>query len=129
MNDELCRLSATELRVLIRNKAVSPVDLTRAVLDRAERLQPTLNAFVTLAPEAAMQAAEAAERALMGGEVTGLLHGIPCSVKDIVNTAGMRTTFGSLLFADNIPAEDAEAVARLRRNGAILFGKTTTPEF
>lgn len=127
--DELCRLPATALRTLIAQRRVSPVELTRAVLARSERLQPGLNAFITLAPEAALRDAAAAERAVMAGEAIGLLHGIPCSVKDIVNTADMRTTFGSLLLAENVPAEDAVAVARLRRHGAILFGKTTTPEF
>lgn len=129
MTDELCRLPATALREMIARRDVSPVELTRAVLDRAERLQPVLNLFVTLEPEKAMAAARAAEDAVAKGEATGLLHGIPCSVKDIVNTAGTRTTFGSLLHADNVPAEDAVAVARLRAQGAVLFGKTTTPEF
>jgi aspartyl-tRNA(Asn)/glutamyl-tRNA(Gln) amidotransferase subunit A len=127
--DELCRKPATELRALITGKALSPVELTAAVIARAERLQPSLNAFITLAPEAAMAAAHAAEQTLMAGSELGLLHGIPYSVKDIVNTAGMRTTFGSLLLSDNVPDSDAEAVARLRQHGAILFGKTTTPEF
>ncbi len=129
MMDELYRLPATALRDLIARREVSPVEVTKAVLDRAERLQPALNCFITLARDEALAAAAEAERAVMAGETLGLLHGIPCSVKDIVNTAGMRTTFGSLLLADNVPAEDAEAVARLRRQGAILFGKTTTPEF
>jgi aspartyl-tRNA(Asn)/glutamyl-tRNA(Gln) amidotransferase subunit A len=129
MQDELCRLPAATLRGMIASKELSPVELTRAVLDRAERLQPVLNLFVTLEPEKAMSAARAAEEAVAKGEATGLLHGIPCSVKDIVNTAGTRTTFGSLLYADNVPTEDAVAVARLREHGAILFGKTTTPEF
>lgn len=128
MTEDLCFLPATELRDRIARREVSPVEVMRAVLDRAARLQPELNCFVTMA-EDAMATAEAAERAVLRGEPTGLLHGIPCAVKDIVNTAGLRTTFGSLLFADNVPAEDAEAVARLRRQGAILFAKTTTPEF
>jgi aspartyl-tRNA(Asn)/glutamyl-tRNA(Gln) amidotransferase subunit A len=128
-HDELCRLPADRLAGLIARKEVSPVELMRAVLDRTARLQPELNAFITLAPEAALQQAAEAERTVLAGEPLGLLHGLPCSVKDIVNTAGMRTTFGSLLLADNVPEADAEAVARLRRQGAIIFGKTTTPEF
>lgn len=127
--DDLCRLSAVRLRDLIAHKEISPVELTRAVLDRAGRLQPAFNAFITLAPDTALRQAAEAERAVMAGDALGLLHGLPCSVKDIVNTAGMRTTFGSLLLADNVPEADAEAVARLRRQGAVLFGKTTTPEF
>ncbi|MBL6454741.1 amidase [Belnapia sp. T6] len=129
MTEALCRLPATVLRVLIAQKQVSPVELTRAVLRRAMELQPVLNCFITLAPEPALAAAAEAERAVMAGEELGLLHGIPCSVKDIVNTAGMRTTFGSRLLAENVPAEDAAAVARLRGHRAIIFGKTTTPEF
>ena len=125
----LHRLSATALRGLIARREVSPVEVMRAVLDRAERLQPVLNAFITLDHEGAMRAAERAERAVMAGETLGLLHGIPCSVKDLVNTAGLRTTFGSLLYEDNVPDQDAVAAARLRGAGAILFGKTTTPEF
>ncbi|HZD25975.1 MAG TPA: amidase, partial [Alphaproteobacteria bacterium] len=128
-SDQLCRLSAVRLGELIARREVSPVELMRAVLERAERLQPDFNAFITLAPEAALQQAAEAERAVMAGDALGLLHGLPLSVKDIVNTAGLRTTFGSLLLADNVPDEDAEAVARLRRQGAVLFGKTTTPEF
>ena len=123
------QLPATALRHLIATRQISPVDLTRAILDRADALQPHLNCFITLAPDQAMQAARQAERAVMANEPLGLLHGIPCSVKDIVNTAGLRTTFGSLLHERNIPAEDAVAVARLRQHGAIIFAKTTTPEF
>ncbi|MCR2623449.1 amidase family protein, partial [Salmonella enterica] len=77
----------------------------------------------------AMDEARAAEAALMRGEPVGLLHGLPLTVKDLVNTAGVRTTFGAVPFRDNVPAEDAVAVARLRAQGAILIGKTTTPEF
>ncbi len=125
----LHRLPATALRDLIARREVSPVELMRAVLDRAEQLQPVLNAFITLDHEGAISAAERAERAVMSGETLGLLHGIPVSVKDLVNTAGLRTTFGSLLYEDNVPDQDAVAAARLRAAGAILFGKTTTPEF
>jgi aspartyl-tRNA(Asn)/glutamyl-tRNA(Gln) amidotransferase subunit A len=101
----------------------------RAVLERAELFQPTFNPFIILAAKDALRTAAEAERAVMAGEPLGLLHGIPCSVKDIVNTAGLRTTFGSLLHADNVPEQDAVAVARLRQAGAVLFAKTTTPEF
>lgn len=128
-DDALCRLSAVGLARMIRAREVSPLDVMRAVLDRAERLQPSLNPFITLDGEAALAAAARAEQAVMEGGTLGLLHGIPVSVKDIVNTAGLRTTFGSLLFEDNVPAEDAVAIARLRAAGAIVFAKTTTPEF
>ncbi|WP_187435668.1 amidase [Bradyrhizobium hipponense] len=129
MNGDPCLLSATELRGLITEKRISPVELTRAVLARAEALQPKLNCFITLCGDEAMAAAREAERKVMTGEPLGLLHGIPVTVKDIVNTRGVRTTFGAVPYKDNVPAEDAVAVARLRAEGAILIGKTTTPEF
>ncbi len=125
----LHRLPASELRRLIARREVSPVELMRAVLERADRLQPALNCFITVDHEGAMREAARAERAVMAGETLGLLHGVPCAVKDLVNTAGLRTTFGSLLYADNVPDQDAVAAARLRAAGAILFAKTTTPEF
>jgi len=129
MSDELCFMSATALRAKILRRDLSPVEITRAVLDRAERLQPELNCFITICRDEAMAAARAAEQALMHGEPNGLLHGIPFTCKDLVNTRGVRTTFGSKLFEHNVPEQDAEAVARLRRHGAILVGKTTTSEF
>src|SRR3954468_7086167 len=129
MHDDLCFLSATELRARIGRKEISPVEITGAVLARAEALQPELNCFITLCGDQAMAEAREAERKVMTGEPLGLLHGIPVTVKDIVNTSGVRTTFGAVPYKDNVPAEDAIAVARLRREGAILIGKTTTPEF
>jgi len=99
------------------------------VLERAERLQPELNCFITLCGEEAMVQAQTAERQVMAGEPLGLLHGIPLTVKDIVNTRGVRTTFGAVPYRNNVPDEDAVAVARLRAQGAVLIGKTTTPEF
>jgi aspartyl-tRNA(Asn)/glutamyl-tRNA(Gln) amidotransferase subunit A len=129
MNGDPCRLSATELRGLIAKKQLSPVEVTSAVLARAEALQSGLNCFITLCGEEAMTQAREAERKMMAGEELGLLHGIPVTVKDIVNTRGVRTTFGAVPYKDNVPTEDAVAVARLRAQGAILIGKTTTPEF
>jgi len=129
MNESLCELSAVEAVRRVRERSVSPVELVAAALARAQRLQPALNCFITLCAERAMDEARAAEAALMRGEPVGLLHGLPLSVKDLVNTAGVRTTFGAVPFRDNVPAEDAVAVARLRAQGAILIGKTTTPEF
>jgi aspartyl-tRNA(Asn)/glutamyl-tRNA(Gln) amidotransferase subunit A len=129
MTDDLCRLPASTLRDYIAARKVSPVELMKAVLARAETLQPVLNCFITLVPEEAMVAAREAEDAVMQGKPLGLLHGIPYSVKDLVNTAGVRTTFGSRLYEHNVPKEDAVATARMKQAGAILFGKTTTPEF
>jgi aspartyl-tRNA(Asn)/glutamyl-tRNA(Gln) amidotransferase subunit A len=129
MNDEPCLLSATELRRRIGRKEISPLEITRAVLARAERLQPVLNCFVTLCADSALTEAKDAERRIMAGDPIRLLEGIPFTVKDIVNTKDVRTTFGAIPYKDNVPDHDAVAVARLRAAGAILIGKTTTPEF
>ena len=128
--DEICWMSATDLARAIRRKQLSPVEVTQAVLNRIERLNSQLNAFVTLTPQAAMREARRAERALMQRSASiGPLHGVPFSTKDLVTTKGIRTTFGTPLFADNIPTEDAPMVARLRAAGAIQLGKTNTPTF
>ena len=126
---ELWQLSASSLREKIAAREVSPVELTETILARADKLQPVLNCFITVAPEQAMTAAHAAEDAVMRGDTLGLLHGIPYAAKDLVNTAGVRTTFGSLHHEYNVPKEDAVATARMKQAGAVLFGKTTTPEF
>jgi aspartyl-tRNA(Asn)/glutamyl-tRNA(Gln) amidotransferase subunit A len=122
-------MPATELAGAVRRSEVSPVEVVEAVLDRIEATQPTVNAFITVCAERAMsEAREAAQAVARGGDV-GPLHAVPFSVKDLVATAGVRTTWGSLARADHVPAADAVAVARLRAAGAILVGKTTTPEF
>ena len=126
---DLTRLPASVLREQIAARKVSPVELTDAVLARAEKLQPVLNCFITIAADQARAAAKQAEDAVMQGKPLGLLHGIPFAAKDLVNTAGVRTTFGSLHHDDNVPKEDAVCAARMKQAGAILFGKTTTPEF
>src|SRR5437773_4632100 len=128
MND-LAFTAAAELARLIARRAVSPVELVEEVLGRIERSQPSVNAFITVCAEEARAAAKAAEAAVMRGDHLGPLHGVPFAVKDLVNTAGVRTTFGSVAAADNIPMTDSPAVARLKAAGAILVGKTTTPEF
>src|SRR4051794_31605698 len=121
--------SASDLAAMIRNREVSPVEVISSTLSRIEQSQPQLNAFITIAADSAMQAAREAEAMVMHGDPLGPLHGVPVAVKDLVPTAGIRTTWGSLIFKDHIPAEDAVAVARLKRAGAIVVGKTTTPEF
>jgi aspartyl-tRNA(Asn)/glutamyl-tRNA(Gln) amidotransferase subunit A len=129
-DDELCWRPATELAALIRTKAVSPVDVVQATLTRLDRVNPALNAYVTITAESARREARAAEHALAGKRTRrGPLHGVPFSVKDLVPTRGVRTTFGTPLFRDNVPAEDAPMVARLKAAGAILLGKTNTPAF
>jgi aspartyl-tRNA(Asn)/glutamyl-tRNA(Gln) amidotransferase subunit A len=129
MTDDLAYISAAELAALIARRAVSPVEVVDGVLTRIEKTQPVLNAFITVSAEGARAAAREAEAAIMRGELLGKLHGVPFAAKDLVNTAGVRTTFGSVALADNVPAADSPAVARLKRAGAILVGKTTTPEF
>ena len=121
--------SALELRDLIATKAASPMEVLEAHLAEIARLNPPLNAIVTLAEEQARAAAKAAEEAVMRSETLGPLHGLPLVVKDITETAGIRTTYASPLFKDHVPAADAEVVARLKRAGAIILAKTNTPEF
>ena len=122
-------VSATELAASIRAGSTSAVAETTACLDRIGRLQPSLNAFVTVCGEEALAQAAAVDAAIAKGETVGALAGVPVSVKDIINTKGVRTTWGSRLMADNVPDADAVAVARLKAAGAVLVGKTTTPEF
>lgn len=122
---ELHYLSATELARLIRARQVSAVEVVQAHLDRIEQVNPHVNAIVTLVAEQALDAAEAAD----AREPDGPLHGLPVAHKDLVDTAGIRTTYGSPLFARHVPEEDALIVRRLRAAGAITMGKTNTPEF
>ena len=129
MGDELCFLTAVDLRERIARREISPVEVTAAVLDRIARLQPELNCFITVCAEAAVRDARAAEQRLSRGETARLLEGVPFAAKDLVNSKGVRTTFGSLLYADNVPDQDAVALARVKQQGAILVGKTATPEF
>ena len=129
MPDDLAFTSAAELAALIAQRVVSPVEIVDIVLDRIEKTQPTLNAFMTVCADDARAAAKAAEAAVMRGDTLGPLHGVPFAVKDLVNTAGLRTTFGSWALADNVPRADSPSVARLKAAGAVLVGKTTTPEF
>jgi len=125
----MIQTDALTLARRIRTKEISPVSVVEAVLQRIEALQPTVNAFVTVTADEAREAARRAEAAVMAGERLGPLHGVPFSVKDLLFTRGTRTTMGSLIFADQVPTEDAVPVRRLREAGAILIGKTTTPEF
>ena len=120
---------ALTLARLIRTKELSPVTVVDTVLARIEALQPTINAFITVTADEAREAARRAEAAVMAGGTLGPFHGVPFSVKDLVFTKGVRTTMGSLIFANQVPGEDAVPVRRLREAGAILVGKTTTPEF
>jgi len=126
--DELCWLPATTLAAMIRRKKVSPVEVVNAMLARIDALNPVLNAYVTVTADQARRDARAAERALgRRGATLGPLHGVPFSVKDLVITRGVRTTFGTPLFRDHVPTEDAPIVSRMKAAGAIMLGKTNTP--
>jgi aspartyl-tRNA(Asn)/glutamyl-tRNA(Gln) amidotransferase subunit A len=127
--DDLGFLSIQEAAALVRAKKVSPVELVRACLARIEALDPSLNAFITITAESALQEARLAESDVQRGLWRGLLHGIPVALKDSIDTAGVRTTGGSELFQDRIPQEDAAVVQRLRRAGAVLLGKLNMQEF
>lgn len=124
---DLTSHSATRLAALIRNHAVSPVEVAEALLLRIDLMNPLLNAIVTLAPDLLDRAREAEAIVMRGGRL-GPLHGVPLTIKDTIETAGLRTTSGSRLRANYIPAADATAVARLKAAGAIILGKTNTPE-
>ncbi|MGN6680267.1 MAG: amidase [Streptosporangiaceae bacterium] len=129
--DELCFTPAVELRALLRRGQLSSRELVGALLDRIERVNPAVNAFVTLLGEKALEQAGLADElaAKAGGAELGALHGIPVTVKDLTPTAGVRTTFGHPAFRDHVPEEDGVMWARLKAAGAILLGKTATPPF
>ncbi len=129
IGDELCALSAIDLAAHIRHKDVSAREVMEAHLARIERVNPKVNAIVTLVADRAMDGARAADAKQARGETLGVLHGLPVAHKDLVNTAGIRTTFGSPLYKDNVPTVDALIVKRIRAAGAITLGKTNTPEF
>ena len=118
-----------ELAPRLRRKEVSPVEVARACLDRIEKFNPALNAFITVTAEAALAEARAAEIEISRGEWRGPLHGIPIAIKDLIDTAGTRTTAASGLYQNRIPTEDAEVVRRLRLAGAVILGKNNLHEF
>jgi Asp-tRNA(Asn)/Glu-tRNA(Gln) amidotransferase A subunit family amidase len=127
--DHSAYVSAREIRDRIVRGEVSATEVMAETFSRMEALEPTLNAFVTPMPEKAMEEAREADRLLAEGSEPGALHGVPISVKDLINVGGVRTTFGSLTMADNAVAEDAPSVERVRAAGACIIGKTTTTEF
>jgi len=126
---DLTKLNLREAAELIRTKKVSPVELTKACLTRIETLNPTLNCFITVTAESALAQARTAESDVMKGKWRGPLHGVPIALKDLFDTAGVKTTAGSGVFKDRIPNEDAEVVRRLKDAGAVLLGKTNMHEF
>jgi amidase len=129
MAKDLTRLSAVELARLIRTRKASPVEVIEAHLAAIGKSNPAVNAFCTVVPEKALAWAREAEAAVKKRGKLGILHGVPVAIKDLTATAGIRTTYGSTLFRDHIPTEDAEIVRKLKKAGAVVLGKTNTPEF
>ena len=127
--NEITQLSAQALSSLLRDGEVSCVELTQAFLARIDELNPRLNALCTVTHDAALAAAAQADAAMRSGAALGPLHGLPLAFKDLTPTAGIRTTRGSRLYEDHVPEADAPLVRRLRQAGAIVLGKTNTPEF
>jgi amidase len=129
MLHDICEMSAVEMARLLRAKRVSAREVLQAHLDRIERINPLVNAIVTLVPEQAIAAAARADEALARGNPVGPLHGLPIAHKDLQLTAGIRTTFGSPVFKDFVPSHNSLLVERIAQAGAIVVGKTNTPEF
>jgi aspartyl-tRNA(Asn)/glutamyl-tRNA(Gln) amidotransferase subunit A len=129
MAKELWYLSVQELGALLRKREVSATEVAQSFLERIARLDPKIHAYLTVAASEALEAARRCDWELISGVDRGPLHGIPLAVKDLVDTAGIRTTSGSRILADRVPQQDATAVARLRAAGAVIVGKTNLNEF
>jgi len=125
---EICSLSAVQMAEAVKKKNLSPVEITEAVLNRIERLNPVVNAYCTVAGESARRQAKDAEAEVMRGSVLGLLHGVPVSIKDAILTRDIRTTAGSKIYEDFVPEHDAIVVERLKAAGAVITGKTNMHE-
>ena len=129
MSKELAFTSAWEMRNLIRDKKISPIEITKIYFERINRLDSQLNSYLTLNETEALESAARAEKSILSGESLGKLHGIPIAIKDLEMTAGIRTTQGSLIYKNHIPTTDSIVVERLRNAGAIILGKTNASEF
>ena len=127
--NEICYLEAREIRDKIRNREISAVEVMESHLIQIESVNPTVNAIVTLHADQAMDGAKAADKSIFDGDTLGPLHGLPTAVKDLTLTKGIRTTFGSRIYENNIPDHDAIIVERVKKSGGIVIGKTNTPEF
>ena len=127
--DELCTIDAVTMAAEIRARRLSPVEVTQAVLERMERLEPTLHAYCTPTPELAMETARRVEAAIADGQQVGPLAGVPVAVKDLICTRGIRTVSGSRAYEDFVPDEDDVVVERLKAADAVILGKTNVPEF
>ena len=129
MHDEIAWMPATEMAAAIRSKKLSPVEVTRTLLDRIDALNPAINAYCLVTPEMAMAAAAEAEAAVMRGDALGPLHGVPVSIKDLFDVKGLPTTKGSLLYKDHVDDGWEFCAKRLIDAGGVHLGKTNTPEF
>src|SRR2546426_6119887 len=127
--NDLAFLSLTELSELIRSRKASPVEVTRIILERIEKLNPALNAYITVTRDVAMKSAQEAESEIQQKKWRGPLHGVPVAVKDLFDAAGIKTTAGSAVFKDRVPDKDAEVIRKLKAAGAVLVGKTNMHEF
>ena len=129
IDENLAFAPATELKELIASKKVSPVEITQLYLDRINTLDGQLNSYLTVTSELALESARKAEKAVIDGDELGPLHGIPISIKDLQMTKGVKTTGGSLAYKDRVPDADCAVVERVLAAGAIMLGKTNSPEF
>ncbi len=129
MDSDLAFAPATDIRRMIANREISSAELTEFFFQRIDELNPQLNAYLALCPDQAMADARAADEAVRNGDPLGPLHGVPISVKDLELTKGVTTTMGSAVFRDRVPDIDSVVVERVKAAGAILLGKTNTPEF
>ena len=127
--DDIASFTISELSELIRTRKVSPVEVTLAMLQRIEKLNPILNAYINVTSEQALKSAQDAEKEIQQGKWRGQLHGVPVALKDLFDTAGVKTTAASALFKDRVPEQDAEVVRRLKAAGAVLLGKLNMHEF
>ncbi len=127
--DAIYYKDATDLAALIRTKQLSSREVVQAHLDRVAAVNPKVNAIVTLMAEDALRGADAADKAVKNGAELGPLHGVPFTIKDAIDTAGVFTQRGSRIFAGNVPSKDATAVTRFKAAGAIPLAKTNLPEF
>src|SRR4051812_37144921 len=128
-NEEVLSKTAVELRRLIGSKELSPVELLETCIERIAEINPAVNAVTATCYDRARKEAKAAEKAALQGEPLGILHGLPTGIKDLEETGGLLTTFGSQLYRDYVPAQDSAMVARVRAAGAIVVCKTNVPEF
>ena len=129
MDSELAFASAVDIRQMIADREISAVELTEFFYRRIDELNPRLSAYLALCPDQALADAQAADAAVRNGDTLGPLHGIPISIKDLEMTKGITTTLGSAIFRDRVPEIDSIVVERVKAAGAIILGKTNTPEF